>query len=72
MRQCGGNLGIGGTPAHIANGSNDGRVTYAGATYPCIAVICEKCGNTILINALVAGIESAVVPVVPGAEATNE
>lgn len=28
------------------------------AAFPCVAVICQNCGNTILVNAIIAGIVS--------------
>lgn len=59
--------GVGAAPASVPLSSNDARIIYAGGHYPCIVVTCNNCGNTILVNALVAGIQALL----EGKEAAN-
>ena len=35
---------------------SEGRTVIGGSIYPHMAVICSKCGNTLLFNALLAGL----------------
>jgi len=32
-----------------------GRMAIGGQLYPCLTLTCKKCGNTLLLNALMAG-----------------
>lgn len=42
-------------PGLVVRGANDSGDMMAGG-YPCVVVTCTNCGNTILVNAIVAGI----------------
>jgi hypothetical protein len=43
------------TPVNLIVGAPDGT-TMIGSNYPSIAVFCNNCGNTVLVNVEVAGI----------------
>ena len=55
--QCGAALwSIAENPAHVPLAFPNGEVRL-GTGFPCIAVFCQNCGNTIFINSIVAGIK---------------
>jgi hypothetical protein len=55
--QCGASQwGILQYPAHLLMGRSDGSTELSG-NYPCIGVMCNNCGNTILVNALKSGVQ---------------
>jgi hypothetical protein len=51
-----GQLAIANTPANIIVGKPNGD-DMIGASYPCIVLVCNHCGNMSLINAIVAGLQ---------------
>lgn len=56
--QCGNTFWLVGPNAAVVGiTSPDGRTTHVGAGYPCVAVICVNCGNTVLVNSLIAGLQ---------------
>ncbi len=46
---------------------NEGNMVLGGPVIPVIPVICANCGNTVLINAIMAGVMAPEVPPDPGA-----
>lgn len=36
--------------------SNDAQDTVLGGYYPCVTVVCENCGNLVLLSAIAAGL----------------
>lgn len=57
--QCGhSEWGIGQSPVQLIVGGPDGGI-FLGESYPCVPILCNNCGNTVLINALKCGVQSS-------------
>lgn len=46
------------TPTLLPRGANDSGDMVIGGGYPCVVVTCTNCGNTVLVNAIVAGVRN--------------
>jgi hypothetical protein len=62
--QCGNPaMAVGPSPAVIINQTTTGTINFGGV-YPSIAIICRNCGNTVMVNAILAGVVLATPSVV--------